>query len=102
MQPIIDSINRIIYKIHKKKNPLLAEIIINWQKIVGTKYMNNSFPLKINTVREKNKKLNILMVEVNNSSTSVEITFQQDIIIERLAVYMGYKAIDKIRTIVLC
>lgn len=42
------------------------------------------------------------MVEVNSSSTSVEIAFQQDIVIERLAVYMGYKAIDKIRTIVLC
>ena len=102
MQPIINSVNNIIYKIYKNKNPLLANIIINWQKIVGAKYMNNSFPLKINTVREKGKKLNILMVEVNSSSTSVEITFQQDIIIERLAVYMGYKAIDKIRTIVLC
>lgn len=64
--------------------------------------MNNSFPLKINTVREKDKKLNILTVEVNSSSTSVEISFQQDVIIERLAVYIGYKAIDKIRTIVLC
>lgn len=102
MQPIINTVNNIIYKIYKKKNPLLANIIINWQKIVGVKYMNNSFPLKINTVREKGKKLNILMVEVNNSSTSVEIVFQQDVIIERLAVYMGYKAIDKIRTIVLC
>ena len=48
------------------------------------------------------KDQNILMVEVNSSSTSVEIAFQQDVIIERLAVYMGYKAIDKIRTIVLC
>ena len=102
MQPIIDSVNNIIYKIYKKKNPLLANIIIDWQKIVGAKYMNNSFPLKINTVREKGKKLNILTVEVNSSSTSVEITFQQDVIIERLAVYMGYRAIDKIRTIVLC
>ena len=102
MQPITDSINKIIYKIYKKKNPLLANIIISWQKIVGAKYMNNSFPLKINTVREKGKKLNILMVEVNSSSTSVEIAFQQDIVIERLAVYMGYKAIDKTRTIVLC
>ena len=46
MQPITDSINKIIYKIYKKKNPLLANIIINWQKIVGAKYMNNSFPLK--------------------------------------------------------
>ena len=102
MQPIINTVNNIIYKIYKKKNPLLANIIINWQKIVGAKYMNNSFPLKINTVSEKGKKLNILMVEVNSSSTSVEIAFQQDIVIERLAVYMGYKAIDKIRTIVLC
>ena len=102
MQPIINTVNNIIYKIYKKKNPLLANIIINWQKTVGVKYMNNSFPLKINTVREKGKKLNILMVEVNSPSTSVEIAFQQDVIIERLAVYMGYKAIDKIRTIVLC
>jgi hypothetical protein len=77
-------------------------MIINWQKIVGAKYMHNSFPLKINTVREKGKKLNILIVEVNSSSASVEIAFQQDIVIERIAVYMGYKAIDKIRTIVLC
>ena len=40
------------------------------------------------------------MVEVSNAATSVEIAFQQEIIIERLSVYMGYKAINKIRTIV--
>lgn len=100
MQLIINSVNKIIYKIYKNKNPLLAEIIINWQKIVGIKYMNNSFPLKINTIRQEKKNINILTVEVNNSASSVEMTFQQDIIIERLAVYMGYKAIDKIKTIV--
>ena len=42
MQPIINTVNNIIYKIYKKKNPLLANIIINWQKIAGAKYMNNS------------------------------------------------------------
>ena len=100
MKPIVENVNKIIYKIYKNKNPVLADIIINWPKIVGVKYSQNTLPLKINTLRDKNKKINILMVEVSNAATSVEIAFQQDIIIERLAVYMGYKAINKIRTIV--
>ena len=100
MKPIIENVNKIIYKIYKNKNPILAEIIVNWQKIVGVKYSQNTLPLKINTIRDKNQRINILMVEVSNAATSVEIAFQQEIIIERLAVYMGYKAINKIRTIV--
>lgn len=100
MKPIIENVNKIIYKIYKSKNPLLAEVIINWQKIVGAKYIYNTLPLKISTTRDKKQKVNILIVEVNNAATAVEITFQQEIIIERLAVYMGYKAINKIRTII--
>ncbi len=100
MKPIIENVNKIIYKIYKNKNPILAEIIVNWQKIVGVKYSQNTLPLKINTIRDKNRRINILMVEVSNAATSVEIAFQQEIIIERLSVYMGYKAINKIRTIV--
>ena len=100
MKPIIENVNKIIYKIYKNKNPVLADIIINWPQIVRVKYSQNTLPLKINTLRNKIKTINILMVEVSNASTSVEIAFQQDIIIERLAVYMGYKAINKIRTIV--
>ncbi len=100
MKPIIENVNKIIYKIYKNKNPILAEIIVNWQKIVGVKYSQNTLPLKINTIRDKNQRINILMVEVSNAAISVEIAFQQEIIIERLAVYMGYKAINKIRTIV--
>lgn len=100
MKPIIDDVNKIIYKIYKTKHPLLGEIIFNWSKIVGIKYSNNTAPLKISTVKEKKQKFNILLVEVNDSSTSVEITFQQDIIIERIAIYMGYKAINKIRAVV--
>ena len=100
MKPIIENVNKIIYKFYKNKNPILAEIIVNWQKIVGVKYSQNTLPLKINTIRDKNRRINILMVEVSNAATSVEIAFQQEIIIERLSVYMGYKAINKISTIV--
>ncbi len=100
MKPIIDDINKIIYKIYKTKHPLLGEIMFNWSKIVGAKYSNKTAPLKISTTQEKQQRVNILLVGVDNSSTSVEIVFQQDILIERMAIYMGYKAINKIRTIV--
>jgi len=100
MKPITYDINKIIYKIYKKKHPLLAEIMLNWQKIVGLKYSNNTWPLKISSIREKQQKINILLVEVNNSSLSMEMSFQQDIIIERMAVYLGFKGINKIRMIV--
>jgi hypothetical protein len=100
MKPIINDVNKIIYKIYKAKNPILGEIILNWQKIVGIKYSNNTFPLKISNLRDGKQKINILLVEVDNSSISVEMAFQQDVIIERMAVYMGHKAINKIRTIV--
>ena len=100
MKPISHDINKIIYKVYKVKHPILGEIIFNWQKIVGIKYSNNTLPIKINSTRENNKKINILFIEVDKSSISVEIAFQQDIIIERIAIYMGYKAINKIRTLV--
>lgn len=100
MKLISNDIDKIIYRIYKKKHPLLAEIILNWQKIVGTKYSRNSFPLKISNVREKQQRINILLVEVNNSSLSMEMAFQQDVIIERMAVYLGYRGIDKMRIMV--
>ena len=56
MKPIIENVNKIIYKIYKNKNPVLAEIIINWQKIVGAKYSHNTLPLKISTTKDKKQK----------------------------------------------
>lgn len=99
MKPIINDINKIIYKLYKSKNPLLAEIILNWQKIAGIKYSNHTMPLKISSLKEKHKKINILLVEANDSTVSMEMMFQQDIIMERIAIYIGYKAINKIRMI---
>ncbi len=100
MKPLIDDVNKLLYKIYKKHNPALAQIIFNWQKIVGPKYSKHSWPFKINMIREKQKKINILSVEINDSSLSMEMSFQQDIIIERIAVYLGYKAVHKLRIIV--
>ncbi len=100
MKLITNDVNKLIYKIYKKKHPLLAKVMINWQKIVGIKYSNHSWPIKISNIKEKKELLNILFVEVDNSSLSMEMAFQQDIIIERITVYLGYKGINKMRMIV--
>mgnify|MGYP001055958200 CR=1 FL=1 len=97
MKPIIVEVNKIIYKIFKRQHPILAELIVNWSKVVGVKFSSNSMPLKIVSSREKGAKINILYIQAENSSVSMEMSYQQELIIERIAIYLGYKGIHKIR-----
>lgn len=99
MKPIADDVNKIIRKIFTRQHPLLTEIIINWHKIVGLKFSHKANPLKISTSKEKGLKINILHIQVENSGLSLEMSFQQEIIIERISVYLGFKAIHKLRLI---
>ncbi len=97
MKPIITEVNKIIYKIFKRQHPILAELIINWSKVVGTKFSSSSMPLKVISSREKGARINILYIQADNSSISMEMSYQQELIIERIAIYLGYKGIHKIR-----
>jgi hypothetical protein len=100
MKPLMIEVNKLVHKVFKRQHPILAEIIINWGKIVGIKFSQNSSPLKITTSREKGKKINILYIASDNSSASMEIAYQQELILERIAIYLGYKAVHKIRFLV--
>ena len=97
MKPLADHVNSALRKLLSKKNPVLAEIIINWSKIVGVKFSKVSHPVKITSSRQKGERVNILHINVENSSLALEMSFQQDIILERIAVYLGYKALHKIK-----
>lgn len=100
MKPIILEVNKLIYNIFKRHNPVLAAIIVNWGAVVGVKFSAKSTPLKIVSQREQSRKINILYISTSDASLSMEIAFQQEIIIERIAVYLGYKAIHKIKVVV--
>lgn len=100
MKPVSEEVNNLIRKIFVRKDPILAEIIINWTKIVGPKFSINTAPCKITRGYEKSSKISILHVEASDSSLSMEMSFQQDIIIERMTVYLGFKAIHKLKLIV--
>ena len=100
MRLISDDVNKLVYNVFKRQHPVLAEIIVNWGKIVGIKFSQHSRPLKIISSKEKEKKINILYISSENSSVSMQIAYQQELIIERIAIYLGYKAIHKIRFLV--
>ena len=100
MKPIINDVNNIIRNVFRSQHPILGEIIVNWGKIVGVKFSKNSTPLKIISSKERGKRINILYISSDNSSASMEISYYQGIIIERIAIYLGYKAIHKIRFLV--
>jgi hypothetical protein len=97
MKPITPAVNLILKKIFNLHHPYFGEIIINWSKIVGHKYSNASTPLSIRSIKEKGEKLNVLNVEVTNSAMSLELSFLQDVLIERITVYLGFKAIHRLR-----
>jgi len=97
MKLLSTSVNSIIYNIFKRQSPILAELIINWGKVAGAKFSLNSQPLKIISSWEKKQRINILYVKASNASIAMEMSYQQDIIMERIAVYFGYKAIHKIK-----
>lgn len=101
MKSISDEINNIIRKIFYKRDPILAEIIINWNKIVGVKFSTSSNPVKIIKMREKGGMVNIFHIHTTNSSLSMEMSFQKEVIIERIAVYLGFKAIHSLRLFVI-
>jgi hypothetical protein len=100
MKPLINEVNKLVHKVFRRQNPILAEIIVNWGKIVGIKFSQNNSPLKVTTSKEKGKKINILHIASIDSSSSMEIAYQQELILERIAIYLGYKAIHKIRLVV--
>lgn len=97
MQQLSSQINNIVRRIFKQKHPLLPEIIINWSKIVGLKFSRRANPVNIYNTKENRQNLNVLVVDVENDSIRMEIYFQQEIIIERIAVYLGFKAIHKLK-----
>lgn len=96
MKPISDEIDKVLRNVFARHNKNFAEIMINWPKITGVKFSLSTAPFKISTGTEKGRKINILHVKTSNSATSLEFTYHHDIIIERISVYFGFKAIDKI------
>ncbi len=97
MKLIKDDIHKIVRHIFARQHPLLPEIMINWNKIVGFKFSTKALPLKITTYTHKKQKINMLIIQAENGPIALEIDSCKGIILERIAMYLGFKAIHEVR-----
>lgn len=93
-----ESIGQIVRKSIGKGNKIVSEIIINWHKVVGDEIANSSSPTNIYSTKEKGQQINILYVNVTSSAVGLKISYSQEMIAEKIAIYFGYRAVHKIRT----
>ena len=92
-----DTISHILRQCVGKRSKALAEIVINWSKIVGSEFARDTSPTGIFTAKEKGQPVNILYVTVNSSSVGLKLSYSQEMIIEKIAIYFGHKAVHKIK-----
>lgn len=97
MKSLKDSINYVLRSVISQKSKVLAEIVINWPRIVGTELSELSYPLKIYSTREKGQQVNVLIVKSESSAAGLKLSYQQELIIERIAVYFGHKAVHRLK-----
>ena len=82
--------------IAKFGGPVLASISLNWD-IIACGLSSKTYPLKIVFYRARNKKIQQLIVCVNNSSTSLEVIYAKSALIDRVNFTLGYQAINDIK-----
>jgi hypothetical protein len=99
MKPISENIDKVLRTVFSKHSKAFAEIMINWPKVAGAKFGSSTSPMKISNITEKKVQIKVLYVKVSDSATGLEFTYHQDIILERIAVYFGYRAVDKLRVV---
>lgn len=93
-----ETINKVVRKAIGGDDKILGEMLINWHKIVGDEIGEATFPVRIFSAKEKGKQINILYLNINNAAYGLKIAYQQEIILEKIAIYFGYKVVHKIRT----
>ena len=92
-----DSINFILRRIIGQKSKVLAEIIINWPRIVGADLSSNVSPMRIYSAREKGEQVNVLLVQADSSAVGLKLSYQQELVIERIAIYFGHRAVHRLK-----
>lgn len=97
MKELKDEVYKIINKLFLKQHPIMGELIMKWSKIVGINLARKSIPLRVSFSFVQKQKIYLLHVGVSDSSTALEISFQKQIITERIAIYFGYKAIHDLK-----
>lgn len=89
-----DCIEPVIRPALKDKGLAGSKILTDWQKIIGEPLASRCVPQKLSFPRGKTTGGTLTIAVENGFAT--EFQYMQPVILERLAIYFGYKAIDRI------
>jgi hypothetical protein len=93
LRPIKDIIKLISKPIVENFGFKTADIIDDWESIVGKELAQYTQPIKLNY---NNKKRGTLHIAADNSSIALELKYHEYIILEKLAKLFGHNTIDSI------
>ncbi len=93
-KPLGEYVEPVIRPVLKDKGLAGSRIITDWEKIVGTQLAQRCVPEKLNFPRGKTTDGTLTIAVENGFAT--ELQHQQHLILERLAIYFGYRAINRI------
>lgn len=79
----------------KKEFVLINNLVKNWEEIVGRKYAQFCYPKSVNLAKNKSFE-GKLIIGVHNSGVGFFLENNSEIILERIAVFYGFKSISKI------
>jgi hypothetical protein len=89
-----ECVEPLIQPVLKEKGLAGSRILTDWAKIAGAQLASRSQPEKLSFARGKTTDGTLTIAVENGFAT--ELQYQIPLILERLAVYFGYKAISRI------
>jgi hypothetical protein len=97
MHLLSNSLAKITKPIFNKYGFAHIEIVSKWSQIVGEKISNYTLPRKITYSRHAEKSEATLHIDVSSSAMATELYYLEPLILEKIAVYLGHKAISKLK-----
>ena len=73
------------------------KLLTDWPLIVGGQLAQVTIPQKIASRSVKGNKEHYLHIDVSSSAAATQLQFMEPVILEKIAVYFGYKAIHGLK-----
>jgi hypothetical protein len=90
------SVEQVTLKAFSKKGSTFAKLISCWKNFLPADLALRCFPQKISSHEESDHQINILHICSEDPYTTIFLTYNSEILIEKIAVFLGGKKINKI------
>ena len=93
---ISDDITDMTQKLLGSRGFIEIDILKNWDKIVGNELSQNTLPQKIDFKKGMREEGTLYLI-TSSGAFALEIAHRQELIIEKINTYFGYKAVSQIK-----